>query len=174
MKAIKLMMVSMIVPLLIVGLWDNIPFVKVAVHNILDPLFGSLLDWDYLYGMGVIVFFITLLSVLLQKYCTDQVALKKIREEQKFLQEEMKKYREHPEKVMELNKKQMEIIPKTFEITLKPVIYTAIPFVLFMRWFGDYFANVQYNFFGFINWIWFYLILSIVFSGILRKILKVY
>jgi uncharacterized membrane protein (DUF106 family) len=59
---------------------------------------------------------------------------------------------------------------------MRPLLYTAIPFVLFFRWFADYFSNpffAAFRFFGFLSWFWFYLIGSIIFSSIFRKVLKV-
>jgi uncharacterized membrane protein (DUF106 family) len=97
-----------------------------------------------------------------------------MKKEQKFIQGEMKKYREHPEKMMELQKKQMEFLPKMLKISMRPIIYTAIPLILFFRWFMDFFtAAGDPKFFGFLSWFWFYLILSLIFSSILRKLLDV-
>jgi len=154
-------------------LWSKVPVIKETVHFVLDPTAGSLLNWDKTLGMFIIVFVIAVILTLIQKYGTDQETLKKIKEEQKFLQEEIKKYKDNPDKILELNKKQMEIIPKTFDITMKPLIYTFIPFILFFRWFNDYFSSLNFRFFGFLSWFWFYLIFSIIFSNILRKVFKV-
>ena len=88
----------------------------------------------------------------------------------------MKKFKGNPEKILELNKKQMESMPKMFDITMRPMIYTFIPIVLFFRWFNDYFtaSNLQgFKFLGFLPWIWFYIIFAMIFSTILRKLLKV-
>lgn len=174
MKGMQIMLLAMIIPLLIVGLWNTVPAIKNSVHFVLDPTFGSLLNWNTLWGMIIIVIIIVFISTLVQKYGTDQVALKKIKEEQKFLQEEIKKYKNHPEKLMEFQKKQLEIIPKTFDLTMKPLLYTIVPFILFYKWFGDYFTLAPYKFFGFMSWIWFYIITSIIVSTILRKIMKVH
>ena len=174
MKGMHIMMIAMIVPLLIASLWNSVPQIKDTVHAVLDPSFGFLLDWHIVFGMLIVVFIITLISTLVQKYCTDQVALKQIKDEQKALQEEMKKYKDHPEKMLEFQKKQLEIIPKTFDLTMKPLLYTIIPFILFFKWFGDYFLLNPYKYFGFMNWIFFYIIASIFISSILRKIMKVH
>ena len=75
---------------------------------------------------------------IIQKYATDQKILREMKEEQKILQEEMKKYKNHPEKVAELSRKQLEFIPKTMKLTMRPIVYTAIPLILFFRWFMDF------------------------------------
>jgi len=154
--------------------WNQIPFVKNAVHAALDPSAGALLTWNITIGMLLVVFLITLITTVIQKYATDQKALKELRAEQKILQEEMKKFRDDPAKMSELSKKQLEFIPKTFKLTSRTVLFTGIPFLLFFRWFYDYFASIgQPNFFGFLPWFWFYLIFTLIFSSILRKVMKV-
>ena len=154
--------------------WDKIPFIKNGVHAALDPSAGALLKLDLTIGMILVVFIITLITTLIQKYATDQKALKELRAEQKLLQEEMKKFKDNPEKISELSKKQLEFIPRTFRLTSRTVLFTGIPFLLFFRWFYDFFnALGQPKFFGFLPWFWFYLIFTLIFSSILRKMLKV-
>jgi len=173
MKTMKLILIIMLISFAIASLWNKIPIIKDSVHFILDPTAGSLLNWNITYGMFIVVMIISLIVTLIQKYGTDQETLREIKKEQKIIQEEMKKYKHDPERLFEFNKKQMEIIPKTFDITLKPIIYTAIPFILFFRWFNDYFSAVNWKFLGILSWFWFYFIFSIVFSSIFRKVLKV-
>lgn len=165
--------------------WDKIPFIKNAVHSVLDPSVGFLLNWNITIGMLIVIFIITLITTLIQKYTTDQKALKELREEQKILQEEMKKYQDHPEKVAELSKKQFAFFPRTMKLTSRAVLFTGIPFILFYRWFYDFFTLLMgdLKFLGFWSvsekflrapgWSWFYIISMIIFSSILRKWLKV-
>ena len=169
------LIIVMLVSLLIAGLWTKIPVIKETIGAGLDPTLGAMLNWNILVGMLVIVFILSVIMTLAQKYLTDQATLKELKKEQKLLQDEMKKYKEHPEKMLELQKKQFEIIPKTMKLTMRPLIYTGIPIILFFRWFMDYFAIMpDFKFFGFLSWFWFYLIFSIIFSIILRKVFKVY
>ena len=170
-----MMFLVMIVSFVIAGAWSSFPIIKTSAHYILDPSAGALMDLNIYLGMTLVVFLITLITVIVQKYGTNQAELKKLKEEQKLLQEEMKKYKDHPEKLMELQKKSFEFMPKTMDLTMKPLIYTAVPFVLFFRWFNDYFTSLpDFKFFGFISWFWFYFLASLLFSTILRKIMKVY
>lgn len=163
--------------------WDSLPFVKNTMHFILAPTAGALLNWNIHIGMLVIAFVISIIFSLFQKFTVDQNSLREFKKEQKLLQEEIKKYKDAPEKLMELQKKQLEFIPKTFDITLRPLIYTLLPIALFFRWFGDYFTTITepvkiYSIFSttgaflFPSWFWAYLIPSIIFSSILRKVLK--
>lgn len=154
--------------------WDKLPFLKDAVHAVLNPSAGALLRWNLTAGMLIVVFIITLITTIIQKYATDQKALRELRAEQKLLQEEMKKFKDNPAKISELSKKQMEFIPKTFKLTSRTILFTGIPFLLFFRWFYDFFNAIgQPNFFGFLPWFWFYLIFTMIFSSILRKYMNV-
>lgn len=172
MKGFKLMFLVLGISLAIASVWNSFPVIKETAHSILDPTAGALINWNTNIGFIIVIFISTLFTVLVQKFTTDQKELKKLRQEQKILREEMKKYRNHPEKMLELNKKQLEFIPKTFDLTTKSFVYTAIPFILLFRWFGDFLDGIR--FFGFLSWFWFYFILTIILSSILRKILKVY
>jgi uncharacterized membrane protein (DUF106 family) len=169
----------MIASMAIAAFWDKIPFIKESVHSVLNPSAGWLLTWNLEWGMILIVLFISLFTTLVQKYATDQKAIRELRKEQKILQEEMKKYKENPAKVAELSKKQLEFIPRTFKLTSRSIMFTGIPFILFFRWFNDFFANMEIiagepiKFFGFMSWFWFYLVFVMIFSSILRKTMKV-
>jgi uncharacterized membrane protein (DUF106 family) len=173
------MIVIMGLSMLIVFTWDKIPFIKDNVHNVLDPSAGALLNWDLVLGMLAIILVINIITTLIQKYATDQEALRELKKEQKILQAEMKKYKDHPEKVAELSKKQMQFIPKTMKLTSRAIAFTGVPFILFFRWFDDTFnameaaTGVPIRFLGFLSWFWFYLISTMIFSSIFRKLFKV-
>jgi uncharacterized membrane protein (DUF106 family) len=163
----------MLASLLIAFFWDNATFIKNAAHSILDPSVGILLEWHLLGGMTIIVLVISIFMTLVQKYATDQETLKSLKKEQKDLQGEMKKYKDHPEKMVEMQKKQMEFIPKMMKMSMRPVMFTGIPLILFFRWFMDFFAAAGNPKMLGLSWFWFYLIGSMIFSSILRKTMKV-
>jgi len=164
----------MVISLAIAFFWDKIPFLKSSVGALLNPTAGALLNWNLTWGMFIIIFVIALLTTLIQKYTTDQEALKKLKVNQKALQKEMKKYRDQPAKMTELQKQSMAAIPETFKLTSRSIVYTGIPFILLFRWFMDFFAGAgDPRFLLGLNWFWFYLIFTMIFSGILRKYLKV-
>jgi uncharacterized membrane protein (DUF106 family) len=168
------LIVMMFLSYLLFAFWNKVTFLKDGLHYILDPSIGALLTWNLTIGMLIVVFAITVITTLVQKYTTDQKALKELREEQKLLQAEMNKFKDNPEKVAELSKKQMEFIPKTFKLTSRSVLYTGLPFILFFRWFSDFFTSMgDPKFFGFMTWFWFYFLSTMIFSSVLRKWLKV-
>ena len=164
----------MLLGVVVATFWDSFPAVKEGVHAVLNPSLGVLLDWNVTIGLLLITAFLNFITTLLHKYTTDQDLLKQLKEEQKLVQEEMKLYRSNPQKSMELSKKSAELAFKTMPITMRPAIYTAIPFVLLIRWFGDYFADKPVKILGFMSGIWAYIVFFIIFSIIFRKILKVH
>lgn len=168
----------LIVSMLIASFWEQISIIKDTAHKILNPSAGVLLDHNLVIGMIVLTFIIAVFMTIIQKYTTDQEELKKLKQDQKAAQEEMKKYRQDPQKMMELQKKQMQELPetfmKTFKLGMRPIIYTGIPLILFIRWFYDYFAVLGTSKVLGMHWIIVYIILTMIFSGILRKVLKVH
>jgi uncharacterized membrane protein (DUF106 family) len=168
------MILIMVASLAIAGLWESLDFIKNSIHAILDPSVGAVLGWNLTWGLLLVIFVLTIIMTLVQKYTTDQDTLKEMRKEQKVLQEEMKQYRDDPKKMMELQKKSFEFIPKTMKLSMRAIVYTSIPLILLFRWFMDYFAAIpDFRFLGFFTWFWFYLLSYMIFSGIIRKVLKV-
>ena len=168
-----LIFLVMIISLAIAAFWNRLSFIKSSVGAILNPTAGTLLGWNLTYGMIILVFLLSVFMTLIQKYTTDQKTLREIKEEQKKLQVDMKKFQVGSKEHTELSMKSMKILGPMFKISMRPIIYTAIPIILLFRWFTDYFSLVDFRFFGFLSWFWFYLLGSIIFSSVLRKILKV-
>jgi uncharacterized membrane protein (DUF106 family) len=164
----------MVASMLIAFYWNKLPWISKSIHVVFDPTAGALLDWNLNLGMIIIVLVITLLTTLVQKYATDQKTLKELRKEQKEIQKQMKEFKNHPEKLMELQKKQFAMMPKQMKLSMRAIAYTGIPFILFFRWFNDYFiAAGNPKFILGLGWFLFYLIFAIIFGTILRKYLDV-
>lgn len=164
----------MIMSLVIAFYWDKIKIVRDVVGLVLDPTAGTLLSWNLTLGMLAIVFLISLIITLFQKYATDQETLKELKKEQKKLSKETQKFKHDPAKMAEFQKELFPLMMKTMKLSMRPLIYTGIPIILFFRWFLDYFNAIgNPQFFGFLSWFWFYLFGSIIFSSVLRKVLKV-
>ena len=174
MKGMGIIFLVMIASLAAAALWDKVPIIGESVHMAFDPSLGKMLDWNVTLGLIIITAVLNLITTLLHKKVTDQDMLKTIKEEQKLVNEEMKLYKDNPGKTMELSKKSMELAFKTFPITMRPVVYTAIPFILLIRWFTDYFKENPVKILGFMSGFWAYIIFFVVFSIIWRKILKVH
>lgn len=164
----------MLLSMMIAVFWERLDFVRDIVNSVLNPSAGWLLRLNLTIGMLVIVFILSTLMSVVQKYATDQKTLKELKKEQKEMQKEMKTLKEHPEKLMELQKKQLEFLPKMMKLSMRGIVYTSIPLILFFRWFMDYFNSIgDPKFLGFLSWFWFYLITSMIFSNILRKTMDI-
>jgi len=184
MKEMRVLFIVMLLGVGVTLLWDSIPSIKEGVHAALDPTLGKLLNTHLNLGFFAVILFFTILTTILQKYLTDQAMLKHLREEQKAIQAEMKQFRDNPEKVLELNQKSMEIVMKIMPLSMRPVMYTTVPFLLLLRWFGDYFSAAgAIKIFGifkaqgsflFPGWVWAYLLGSIFVSIFVRKWMKVH
>jgi uncharacterized membrane protein (DUF106 family) len=168
-----LMTLLSIISLGIVFLWEQIPVIKETAHSILDPTAGALIMWDVTKGTLILFLIISLFMTIIQKFATDQKTLKMLKEEQKEIQKEVQKYKENPEKALEINKRNMKLMGDMMSLNMKSSFITMIPLVLLFRWFSDVFTTLgNPKFFGFMNWIWFYLIAVLIFSSIWRKLLK--
>ena len=165
--------IAMIVSLLIASLWNTIPLIKNSVDAVLNPTAGALLGWNVMWGMTLLILVLSLFTTLMQKYFTDQATLRQMKQEQKEIQEQLRKAEKGSKEFNELSMRSIKIMGPMFKLSLRPVIYTAIPLILLFRWFSDYFTAVNFSFLGFLNWFWFYLIGSIIFSSILRKAFNV-
>lgn len=165
-----LIFVVLIFSVIIASLWEKIPEIKNSVHYALDPSAGALLNWNLNLGMLIIVSIITLLTTIVQKYATDQKTLKELRAEQKEIQKQMKEFKNHPEKLLELQKRQFKLMPKQMKLSMRALVYTGVPFILFFRWFTDYFSSAgNPKLWLGMSWFLFYLLFAIIFGAILRK-----
>lgn len=166
--------IAMVISLAIAFFWDHYSAIKNTAHFILDPSAGALLNWNLTWGMLAIVFVISFFMTIAQKYATDQKMMREMKAEQKKLNDEMKTVRDNPEKMMELQKESMKFVMPMMKLSMRPLVYTAIPVILFFRWFMDFFTVLgNPKFFGFFSWFWFYLLGSILFSSIFRKVMNV-
>lgn len=173
-KFFMIMFGVMALSLIIAFSWTSIPSVKNSVNLILNPTAGALLNWNLTWGMMILVFIISITTTLVQKFLTDQNAIKSLKNEQREIQKEIKNFKHDPNKMMELQQKSLPLTFKIMELGMKATIFTIIPFILLFRWFLDFFNSAgNPKFFGFLSWFWFYLIFVMIFSTILRKILKV-
>jgi len=166
--------IVLLISLAIASFWNTFPVIKNSVHSVLNPTAGALLNWDITYGFLILIFIITFIMTLAQKYLTDQKTMREMKAEQKKLSAEMKEFKDDPAKMIELQKKSFEFVGPMMKLSMRPMIFTGVPIILFFRWFMDTFTALgSPKFFGFLSWLWFYLIMSIIISSILRKILKV-
>ncbi len=110
---------------------------------------------------------VSLVSILVTKYFTDQNRLKELKARQKELGKLSKEFRTDIKKVTEINKEMMELSMEMMKHSFKPMIITLIPLLLLFWWVRLTFATALPK------WIWYYIIAGIASSLIFRKLLKV-
>ncbi|MBS3092010.1 DUF106 domain-containing protein [Candidatus Pacearchaeota archaeon] len=110
---------------------------------------------------------VSLISILVTKYITNQARLKELKSRQKELSKLSKEFRTDIKKVTEINKEMMELSMEMMKHSFKPMIITLIPLLLLFWWVGQTFSTVLPK------WIWYYIIAGIASSLIFRKLLKV-
>jgi uncharacterized membrane protein (DUF106 family) len=116
----------------------------------------------------VLSFIATLFITIITHFLTDKELMRTIKQKQKALREEMKKFRDNPEKMMEINKKMMEDFPHQMKQSMKVSLVTIIPLLLLFNWLRTIYSTTAIA--G--SWIWWYIIASLIFSLILRKVFK--
>lgn len=152
------------------------------LNEIFNTLFGWALyfgkPWDIILISGVL----TLLITLAYKYLTDQERMSHLKSEQKRFQEEMKNNKDNKEKLMELQKQSLQLSWEYMRHSWKPMLYTFIPIILIFGWVKTLYPDINgiktvlipFPLFGGFGWLGTYIISSIIFSMIFRKILKVH
>lgn len=152
------------------------------LNSIFSFIFGWALifgkPWDILLISGALTFLIT----LSYKYLTDQEKMSHLKSEQKRFQEEMKLHREDKEKMMEIQKESLKVSMDYFKHSMKPMLYTFLPLILIFGWVRNLYPAVEgakvvlipLPFWGGLGWLGTYILSSIVFSTIFRKVLKVH
>ncbi len=169
--------ILMIFSLLMAFAWDSFVFIKNTAHYVLDPSLGLLIKWRPLLGLIIVVFVINIIITLVHKYTTNQEALKELKEKSKEIQKQMKEAQKNQDqkKITELSKQSFSQFSEQFKHSFASMGYTAVPLILFFRWFGDIFSELNNPklFIG-LGWLGTYLVFSIIFGSIIRKVLKVH
>ena len=117
---------------------------------------------------------VTLVSLLITKFFTNQDRMKELKELQKSCQIKLKDHKGNPTKQMEIQKQMMECSAEMMKISFKPLLITFIPFLLLFIFLRSVFAPRITGTWLFPVWVWYYLVTSIVANIFLRKIMKVY
>ena len=144
-----------------------------VLDSFFNAIFGWALDISPLVGILVISLVLTLLVTLAYKFMTDQHMLKNIKDEMKDLRKQMKENKHDQSKIMELQKISMEKSLKQMKQTFKPMLITMLPLLVIFSWLRNTYNPIG-PIVGSLTWIWVYIISSMIFSIILRKIMKVH
>ena len=120
---------------------------------------------------------LALATTLVYKYATDQNLMRQIREDTKKYQEQLKTHKDDPQKMLEIQNQMMPLQSKMMMQSFKPMLITIIPFIIIFKLLGDVYTTlivIPLSFWpGHLGWIGVYVIVSMIFTTIFRKALKV-
>ena len=138
------------------------------------------------YPLGSIFLISVILSLLVTlayKYMTDQTLMKELKQQLKKSQQRIKEAKGDPEKMMAIQKESMHTNMKYMTQSMKPMIVTMIPFLIIFAWLRSIFAGLVIIPLGFhvplssfetgLGWVGTYIIFSMIFTTLFRKLLKV-
>lgn len=111
---------------------------------------------------------ISLFITIVNYFVLDKEKMKNLKLKQKELQAKMKEHKDNPQKLAELNKEMMAGMGESMRHSFKPMLITIIPVLLLFGWINPIFKASSLG--G--SWIWYYIVSSIIFSMILRKVFK--
>ncbi len=143
-------------------------------------LFAPVLALGDISAITLISMLLSLVIVLIYKFTADQPTMKSLKEQ---IEAERKKSGEAQKsndvKAMdEALGKMTELNKKYLSMSMKPMLFSMVIFLPFLPWFFERFKDMIINlpfeipFAGStLNWFWWYLLLSIPFNTIMRKIL---
>ncbi|MBI2109792.1 DUF106 domain-containing protein [Candidatus Woesearchaeota archaeon] len=155
-----------------------------VLSQMFDWLFAPITNnFSKLWSIVIISFLLTALTTWIYKKFTNQQELKEIREQMTKLREDIRNNKNDAGKMTELNKKMWELSGKQMRSNFRPMLITFLPLILIFGWMGTTFKvseeiltwGVHIPLFGTgFGWLGTYILASLVFSIILRKVFKIY
>jgi uncharacterized membrane protein (DUF106 family) len=140
----------------------------------LEPVLFGLKPSHFLFGISIIL---SIFVTLVYKYMTDQTLMRELKKDLKKYQKQMKEHRSDATKVSEVSKKSMAVNMKYMHQSMKPMLITMLPFLGIFTWLRSNFAEtIMYNLPVWphtLGWLGTYIIFSMVFTTLFRKILGV-
>lgn len=107
---------------------------------IFDPVLRPLLNIHPVLAILIVSIIVSVISVLMQKFLTDQKKMKMLKEEIKETQKLIKQHKDNPKKMLELQKKMMQPQMQLMKESFKPLLFTTIPFLLLFVWLAGHFS----------------------------------
>lgn len=112
----------------------------------------------------VVAIFISIVNYFIM----DKVRMKELKEIQKACQIKLKNAKGDVNKMGEINKEMMACSTEMMKHSFKPMLVTFIPIIIVFTFIRGVYAQTSMA----SSWIWWYIISSIIFSMILRKVFK--
>ncbi len=111
----------------------------------LNYVFGPILLLPPFLAILILSFLISLISVVITKYTTDQNVMKDLKDQLKTYQAEAKKLKDNPQAAMEVQKKAMDTNMKYMMHNMRATLFTFLPIILVFGWMSSHlaFAPIQ-------------------------------
>ncbi|MAE13709.1 hypothetical protein CMO92_04030 [Candidatus Woesearchaeota archaeon] len=105
-----------------------------AFGNLLDPIFGPLLNWPILLALAILSLLITVIITLITKYATNQTEMKRLKQDMKKYQKEMKSHKADPAQMMKVQKKAMSANTAYMKHSFRSMLWTLVPILIIFSW----------------------------------------
>ena len=120
---------------------------------------------------------LSIFVTLVYKYLTDQTLMRELKKDLKKYQKQMKEARSDHAKMSEISKKSMAVNMKYMHQSMKPMLFTLLPFLGIFTWLRSVFDSTVIFALPFwphtLGWIGTYIIFSMVFTTVFRKLMNV-
>ncbi|MFQ6010113.1 MAG: EMC3/TMCO1 family protein [Candidatus Aenigmatarchaeota archaeon] len=153
--------------------------------GILNALFAPVLVLPPILAEMVIAAVIAFIITIFYKKMVNQSELKELKEEQRKLQEKVKELQKtNPDEANRLTKEMLKLTNKQMKMNFKPMLPTLLLVIILFPWIASVFMSSEHllramlpftlPFFGNdFGWLMWYIVVSIPFSQIFRKLLGV-
>ena len=130
-----------------------------------------------LYFIAGVACLISLGFVIAHKYLSDQATMRELKKDLKKYQAQMKESKDNPEKMKEITSKSMKANMKYMKASMRPMMFTIIPIFIIFGWLKSTLSGlvvIPLAFWpGHLGWLGTYVLFSLIFTTLFRKVLKV-
>lgn len=119
------------------GFFDSL---EAFAELLFNPILGPLLALPPVVTIFIVAAIISVISVVVQKYFTNQERLKFLKKEMKKFQEKIKKNKDNQEEQLKIHKKMMPMQGEMMKESLRPTLWMMLPFMLVFFWLAANFA----------------------------------
>ena len=112
-----------------------------VLNEILDPVLNPLLKLGAFWTIFIVSIVVSLVTVIIYRYATDQERLRKVKADLKRYQKKAMAARDDPQKAMKIQKDIMKLNGEYMRSSFKSTMYTFLPIILFFGWLG---ANLAF------------------------------
>ncbi|MDP4012782.1 MAG: EMC3/TMCO1 family protein [Candidatus Nanoarchaeia archaeon] len=152
--------------------------------NFFNWMFGPIINnLSTFWSIVSLSFLITLFITIAYKFLSNQLEIKRLKDESKELRKEMKSAKNDQEKLLQIQKQSMQKSMEMFRHNMRPMLFYMIPLLLLLGWMSKTFKGtgelISWGFHipllgtGF-GWLGVYILSAILFNMIIRKIFRVH